>query len=286
MKKLLLIIAIIVALLAILLYIIQYIFESNSFNHYAHPEEYGKFPSDFGVEYEEVYFKSTNNVNIHGWWLQHSKNAPTLIYSHGNADSIETRSLLLTVLYKQLKCNVLAYDYRGYGKSNPGMRTTYQGTSDDADAALAFVKEKMKNGFGTKIYAYGHSLGGGITTDLVRRHPNDFQLLILENTLLSLRKQVKKIAKDNKIPMLSIFCKDVYNNERNIQNITIPTVIIVGDKDDFVPHQNSEKLFEISAAKQKIIVHNPDGEHKADWEKDVHTICDPINEFITTHNLR
>jgi hypothetical protein len=78
-------------------------------------------PPDFD-EYDfpaDVLRLRTDNDNvIHATFVQRQGAKITILYSHGNAEDMNTCYWFLRKLSRKLKVNVLAYDYSGYGGSS------------------------------------------------------------------------------------------------------------------------------------------------------------------------
>lgn len=74
-------------------------------------------PEDYGLEYEDVYFKTEDELFLHGWFIP-ADDTPraTLIFCHGNAGNISHR-LESIEQFHSLGLNVFIFDYRGYGNS-------------------------------------------------------------------------------------------------------------------------------------------------------------------------
>ena len=68
------------------------------------------------LNYEEVNFKTSDDVNLHGWYIPADSAQYTLIFCHGNAGNISHR-LESIKQFHDLGFNVFIFDYRGYGKS-------------------------------------------------------------------------------------------------------------------------------------------------------------------------
>jgi len=63
---------------------------------------------------------------------KYDPSAPILIYAHGNMGNVSTRQSFIITLAFELQINVLAFDYRGYGKSHsekPTENKSYQDLS-------------------------------------------------------------------------------------------------------------------------------------------------------------
>jgi len=83
----------------------------------------------------------------------------TIVYSHGNATDIGAMFPIQVVLAHSLNCNVVVYDYSGYGESGgvPEEPNTYR----DIDAVYDYVLDEVADGVGKNIVLYGQSVGSG-----------------------------------------------------------------------------------------------------------------------------
>eukprot|EP00770_Monocercomonoides_exilis_P003244 MONOS_3223.2-p1 / transcript=MONOS_3223.2 / gene=MONOS_3223 / organism=Monocercomonoides_exilis_PA203 / gene_product=phospholipase / transcript_product=phospholipase / location=Mono_scaffold00074:77458-78274(-) / protein_length=195 / sequence_SO=supercontig / SO=protein_coding / is_pseudo=false len=169
-----------------------------------------------------------DGITLHGWWVPYERNSPVLVYSHGNAGNIESRAYEITCMSRVLHCNVLGYDYRGFGLSSPEQQPTHSGLRIDCETAVKFAKAKIENGEGTSLWMYGHSIGGGVAVDFVSTHQSEVSALILENTFISLQKMAMRIL-PSYIRFITPFAvQNTWRNSSLIKNIKTPTVIISG----------------------------------------------------------
>jgi len=85
-------------------------------------------------------------------------NTKTIIFSHGNATDIGAMFPLQAVLVHSLECNVVSYDYSGYGESGgiPMEKNTYK----DIAAVLQYTVDHI-SGDASKVILYGQSVGSG-----------------------------------------------------------------------------------------------------------------------------
>ena len=83
----------------------------------------------------------------------------TIIMSHGNATDIGAMFPIQVVLAHSLDCNVVSYDYSGYGESGgiPDEHATYR----DLDSVYDYVVECVANNIESNIVLYGQSVGSG-----------------------------------------------------------------------------------------------------------------------------
>ena len=82
---------------------------------------------------ENVFFKTSDGLALHGWFLKARDARGTVLVLHGNAENISTHASGVLWLVPE-GFNVFIFDYRGYGRSEG--RPTVAGVHKDADAAL------------------------------------------------------------------------------------------------------------------------------------------------------
>lgn len=117
---------------------------------------------------ESSSFKDGPTVsNGHNMYLTEPDDT-VMLYLHGNA---ETRSHgHRRELYKKLQAQglvVMAVDYRGYGDSCGGFMFQTSESSMAWDGVMSFRFLKKYIHPSTKVIVWGHSLGTGVTTNLV-----------------------------------------------------------------------------------------------------------------------
>jgi acetyl esterase/lipase len=88
-----------------------------------------------------------------------NENTKTIIYSHGNATDVGAMYPLQSILSHSLECNVVSYDYSGYGESGgiPMESNTYK----DIHAVFKYTVENICGGDASKVILYGQSVGSG-----------------------------------------------------------------------------------------------------------------------------
>ena len=95
---------------------------------------------------------------------------------------------------------------------------------------------------------------------------NHFKGVILENTFTSIGDMV-----DTLMPMVAIFKSVIqrifYPTIDRIGKIPAPILFVRGMKDEIVPHDHTQKLFEkATSSKFKQIYECPDGDHNNTWK--------------------
>src|SRR5689334_12534594 len=123
-------------------------------------------PQDYGLAYEDVYFKTADGVRLHGWFISHPDARATLLWFHGNGGSIRHRARGAMLLHDQLIANVFILDDSGYGRSEGVVSET--GTYEDAQAALRYLRSR-NDIEQQRIVFFGQSLGSAVAADLAGR---------------------------------------------------------------------------------------------------------------------
>src|SRR5271157_3240952 len=81
-----------------------------------YPEGFSS-PESHGLHLEEVWVVAQDGVRLNAWFLSQPASRKALLWLHGNAENIGM-GLDHMSAFSKLGVNVLALDYRGYGKSN------------------------------------------------------------------------------------------------------------------------------------------------------------------------
>src|SRR3989344_4366757 len=72
-------------------------------------------PSDLGLQYEEITFKSTDNIKLSGWILPNNKSKTAVIVMHGYP--ADKANLLGIAEFLAKDFNVFLFHFRSFGKS-------------------------------------------------------------------------------------------------------------------------------------------------------------------------
>jgi alpha-beta hydrolase superfamily lysophospholipase len=138
---------------------------------------------------EEYDLTLPNGQRVHAWHIAQAKgaaDAPTVLYLHGARWNMNG-SVFRIARWHELGFNVLAVDYRGFGRSTD-LLPSEQTAADDA--RLAFEELKRRQPDPARRYLYGHSLGGALAIDLASRElradPNAVAGVIIESTFTSI----------------------------------------------------------------------------------------------------
>jgi hypothetical protein len=109
-------------------------------------------------------------------------NTKTIIYSHGNATDVGAMFPLQCILAHSLECNVISYDYSGYGESGgcPMEANTYR----DIAGVYEWTLKNICSDDASKIILYGQSVGSGPCCHLASKE-DDLGGMILHSPFTS-----------------------------------------------------------------------------------------------------
>ncbi len=191
-------------------------------------------PQALRLNFEDIYFKTKDNVSINGWLIKNRHAKITLLYLHGNAGNMTDRLDKIELFYK-MGLNIFIIDYRGYGRSTG--RPSEHGVYEDAQAAYDFLisRSDIKT---DKIVVYGASLGGVVAVDLATKRP--VHGLIIDSTFSSAADMAKRMYPY--IP--SCLLQTKMDSMTKIQNLMMPKLFIHSSEDNLVPIELGRKLYE------------------------------------------
>jgi uncharacterized protein len=201
-------------------------------------------PKMYGLKYEEINFKTSDDLKLHGWFIAADSAKYTLLFCHGNAGNISHR-LESIKQFHDIGLNVFIYDYRGYGKSEGSI--SEHGTYLDAEAAWSYlINDKKINP--ENIIIFGRSLGAAIASQLATKQKP--VALIMESAFQSVPDLAAQIYPFLPVRWLSRF---QYNNQKNIKIVNCPVLFIHSRQDEIIPFNHGEKLFEVSKQPKQFL---------------------------------
>ena len=116
----------------------------------------GLNPSIYGIQYEEVLFKNSNNTNLSGWWIENNKDK-TIILLHGlRSNKSDKYYIELIKEFYELNYSIFIFDFRNHGTSEQGKFTFGDDEVDDLESALKYLNGNKKiNNFAIWGFSYG-----------------------------------------------------------------------------------------------------------------------------------
>src|SRR5262249_53233419 len=132
-----------------------------------------------GLQFEDAWFQAADGTKLHGWFVPHAHPRAVALFAHGNGGNLSHRSDLLRELH-DMGVAVLAFDYRGYGRSEGS--PSEAGILADARAARTWLAKKASIPE-SHIVLMGESLGGAVAVLLAGEAPA--RGLVVESTFSS-----------------------------------------------------------------------------------------------------
>ena len=154
------------------------------------PAGYVAKPSDFDLDYEDIWLETTDHVKLHAWsmWRKgltdtEAADLPLVVFLQENAGNMSMRLHFLRALVLILNCKCIILQYRGYGES--GGSPSEIGLQRDVNALMAYVVS-MPGYRRERTLLFGRSLGGAVAMYAAVGHKNSVQAMIVENTFTSI----------------------------------------------------------------------------------------------------
>jgi len=213
-----------------------------------HPPRYRDpdVPSNYGIKYENVSFKTSDGIKIKAWLIESKKANGTVIIGHGYP--FDKGNILPVVKYIYPDYNVLLYDHRYFGESSGSISTVGIKETEDVKAAVDFVNDR----FGKKpIALYGFSL----SASSMLMSKTDVNAIISDSAYGDLEMMIKRIyfyfgpLKYPFVVTTNLLTKAVFGVHPReispalaIKDSKIPVFVIHGEKDSQIPVENAYAL--------------------------------------------
>jgi fermentation-respiration switch protein FrsA (DUF1100 family) len=200
---------------------------------------------------EEIWIATDDGVRLNAWFLANSSSPMVLLWFHGNATNIGQQLDELET-YSRLGTNILALDYRGYGKSegSPDEAGVYR----DAEAAYRYLVDQRRF-TPASIIVYGHSLGGAVAVDLAARH--ECGGLIVESSFTNTGEMARRMFH---VPFIEHLPRSRFDSLAKIARVRAPILVIHGTRDQVIPFSMGQRLYE-AAPEPKSFLSVEGGEH-------------------------
>ena len=201
---------------------------------------------------------------------------PSILYFHGNGEVVADQDYIAP-LYHERGINLFVADYRGYGAStgSPGFSTMMEDAHPIFDAFMGVLSD---GGFRGKVFVMGRSLGSMPAIELAASYPDQLSGLIIESGLGS---SVRLFTRLGFTPEFLGISDPGFPNLTRVRSITMPTLVIHGEKDTLIPFEEGKDLYEGSGAREKRLLVIPDGDHNTLLMEGMAEYFSAIAEFVS-----
>jgi len=194
---------------------------------------------------EDVWLTATDGVKLHAWWIPHERAKVTFLAFHGNASNIANRTPTYEFLHDS-PANVLAVEYRGYGRSEG--RPSEAGIYWDAEAAYDYLVNTRGIESRT-IISFGQSLGTAVATHLAAHHP--VAGLILEAPFPSASRVARQVYWF--LPGVSLAVYGQFNTGVWIKEVRAPVLMVHCKQDPVIPFAFGQEVYEAALAPKTFV---------------------------------
>jgi hypothetical protein len=247
------------------------------------------------LKYEEVNISSEFGYKLFGKFFERPGSKKAIVLVHGYTWT-HAGTIKYLDMFRKKEYNVLLFDNRYHGLS--GGKFTSFGFFEkyDLKTCVNWLFEKL--GKNTKIGVMGESLGGG-TVIQYSAIDNRASFVIADCPYSDLKKQLGyRLKKDYKlpyflvIPITSLISKIKFkfffgevSPIKDIKNNAVPTLLIHGKKDDFVPTSMSIELYNAKNIGKKALYLADDAKHVGSFATNKKEYEKTIYNFLEKNNL-
>ncbi|MEE2777698.1 MAG: alpha/beta hydrolase [Acidobacteriota bacterium] len=195
-------------------------------------------PRAYGLPAEDVWFEADDGTRLHAWWIPHPKARGAVLYCHGNNGNISHRLGALGDL-RRMKVSVLAFDYRGYGRSEG--EPSEDGVYRDARAAW----DHLTGPLGvepSKVLLFGHSLGGAVAIETALHR--QIAGLVVQSSFTHIRDMVRVLYPRTPLHLMA---RNQFRSLDKVASIDVPKLFIHGSDDPTIPMRLGRRLYEAAA---------------------------------------
>lgn len=202
------------------------------------PDYPGRLVGDWqpgGLPVEDVWLKTSDGVRLHAWWIPGAGADFSFLAFHGNAANIAARAEVYRFLHA-LPANVLALEYRGYGRSegSPGEAGLYL----DAQAAYDYLTRQQGIAPG-RIISYGQSLGTAVAVDLAAKR--EVGGVLLEAPFPSGRAVARRVYWF--VPGVELVAQSRFDTVEKLARIRAPVFVVHCAHDPVLAFVLGEKVY-------------------------------------------
>ena len=181
------------------------------------------------------FLKKTQRIAVMHWNLSQPSEF-LILHSHVNGADLGGIYEFLVYLRSRLECEIVSYDYCGYGASSGS--TTENNLRRAGEAVLEYVTRKLNRPL-NKIILYGQSIGSVPTAHLASKH--DVAGVIFHSGLYS---GLRLVLQSKRSKAMSS-CVDPFRNVDLIEKIRAPVLFIHGIEDPVIPVSHAVELYQM-----------------------------------------
>lgn len=205
----------------------------------------------------DVAVQVDDNVMLGCRFYAASPEAPTILYFHGNGETVGDYDSIAPD-YCRHGINIFLITYRGYGWSDgsPSVTSMFADAVTTSRFALDWLQQA---GFTGPLFVMGRSLGSASAIEVAAHLGPQLKGLVIESGFADTLPLAESLGFDT----TGLEEQDCFNNGGKIAAIKLPTLILHGARDQLIPAYQAEKLQMESAARNKQFLVIPGADHNS-----------------------
>lgn len=212
------------------------------------PNDPGRLDGDWhphALPVQDVWLTASDGVKLHAWWIPQDQARFTFVAFHGNASNIANRAPIYEFLHS-MPANVLALEYRGYGRSegNPSEAGVYR----DADAAYKYLVD-IKGIESKTIISFGQSLGTAVAAHLAAHR--QVGGVVLEAPFPSASRLARKVFWF--LPGVSLLVHGQLDTQTRLEEIHAPVLIVHCQQDPVIPFEFGREVYDAALSPKTFL---------------------------------
>ncbi|PKN35078.1 MAG: alpha/beta hydrolase [Deltaproteobacteria bacterium HGW-Deltaproteobacteria-19] len=197
--------------------------------------------------FEPVLIPVDGDIVVGGRFHPSRKEGPNLLFFHGNGEIVADYDDMAP-LFTRRGMNLLAVDYRGYGRSTG--TPTLASMMADSHTVLAFAREWLeKNGHTGPLLVMGRSLGSASALELASSNSTEIDGLIIESGFAWIGPLLALMG--FRLEFFGLSEEDGPENLKKIGMFEKPTLVIHAEFDHIIPYAEGKALYDASPSAVK-----------------------------------
>ena len=221
-----------------------------------------------------------DDVDIGARFHMVKKSVANILFFHGNGEIVADYDELGPV-YNQLGINLLAVDYRGYGRSTG--KPTVTAMMRDCHVIFEFVRNWLQqNNFPGPIILMGRSLGSASVLELAAASGEFIDGLIVESGFAYAAPLLQLLGID--LEALGFEEEKGFRNIDKIRKFDKPTLIIHAEYDHIIPFSDGQALYNASPSPDKAFLKIPGANHNDIFMRGLQEYLKAVKDIVERVN--
>jgi alpha-beta hydrolase superfamily lysophospholipase len=254
---------------------------------------YGFTPWEVQATFEPVAFVTADGITLRGWWLAREGATATIITCTGHR-GVKSDLLGIGSALWRAGNNVLLFDFRGCGESDPAPLSVGFYELGDLRAALAHARERTPD---LPLGLIGYSMGAAIALMVAADDPT-VRAVVADSSYAAIGDVIAAAYRRRRVPTTFLLAaSDRYNGWRYgyrfgaLRPVDVvarlaprPLLIIHGEADDLTPVEHAHRLYAAARDPRElwIVPNTPHcGAYFADRPRYVNRVADFFARSLT-----